>query len=113
MGSGTQESVEQVLRDLRRMGHHGNIVVRTDQESAIIDLLRTVAKERGEARTIFETAAGSESRGNGVAEQKAVNSIEDMVRALMVDLEERCGEPLSVNEPYRLPNGSWSTRATC
>ena len=64
-GSGTQEAVDQILRDLRRMGHHGKIVVKTDQESAIIDLLRTVAKERGEARTVFETAARSDSKGNG------------------------------------------------
>ncbi len=98
-GSGTQEAVGQVLRDLRRMGHHGKIVVKTDQESAIIDLLRTVAKERGEARTVFETAARSDSKGNGEAE-KAVQSIEEMVRTLMVDLEERCGEPLSVTEPF-------------
>ena len=81
------------------MGHHGKIVVKTDQESAIIDLLRTVAKGRGEARTVFETAARSDSKGNGEAE-KAVQSIEEMLRTLMVDLEERCGEPLSVTEPF-------------
>ena len=98
-GSGTQKAVEQILRDLRRMGHHGKIVVRTDQEAAIIDLLRTVAKERGESRTVFETAARSDSKGNGPAE-KAVQSIEEMVRTLMVDLEDRCGEQLSVTEPF-------------
>ena len=98
-GSGTRAAVEQILRDLRRMGHHGKIVVKTDQESAIMDLLRTVAKERGEARTVFETAARSDSKGNGEAE-KAVQSIEEMVRTLMVDLEERCGETLSVTEPF-------------
>ena len=98
------------MRDLRRMGHHGKIVVKTDQESAIIDLLRTVAKERGEARTVFETAARSDSKGNGEAE-KAVQSIEEMLRTLMVDLEERCGEPLSVTEPFS--SGLLSMRATC
>ena len=98
-GSGTQEAVEQVLRDLRRMGHHGKIVVKTDQEAAIMDLLRTVAHQRGEARTVFETAARSDSKGNGEAE-KAVQSIEEMVRTFLVDLEERCGEPLSVIEPF-------------
>ena len=98
-GSGTQEAVDQVLRDLRRMEHHGTIVVKTDQESAIIDLLRAVSKERGEARTVFATAARSDSKGNGEAE-KAVQSIEEMVRTMMVDLEERCGEPLSVTETW-------------
>ena len=88
-GSATQETVEQVLRDLRRMGHHGKIVVKIDQESAIIDLLRTVAKEQGEARTVFETVARSDSKGNGEAE-KAVQSIEEMVHTLLLDLDERC-----------------------
>ena len=74
-GSGTQDAVDQILRDLRRMGHHGNLVVKTDQEAAIIDLLQTVAKERGESRTVFETADRSDSKGNGEA-GKAVQSIE-------------------------------------
>ena len=98
-GSGTKKAVDQILRDLRRMGHHGKVVVKTDQESAIIDLLRVVAQQRGEARTIFTTAARSDSKGNGAAE-KAVQSTEEMVRTLMVDLEERCGEKLSVTEPF-------------
>ena len=98
-GSGTRQAVEQVLRDLRRMGHHGQIVVKTDPEAAIIDVLRVVAQQRGEARIIFETAARSGSKGNGSAE-KAVQSSEEMVRTLMVDLEERCGEKLSVTEPF-------------
>lgn len=45
-GSGTQEAVEQILRDPRRMGHHGKVVVKADQEAAIVDLLQAVAKER-------------------------------------------------------------------
>ena len=72
-GSETRKAVEHILRDLRRMGHHGKIVVKTDQEAAIIDLIRVVAQQRGEARTIFTTAARSDSKGNGPAE-KAVQS---------------------------------------
>ena len=63
--------------------------MKTDQEAAIIDLLRVVAQQRGEARTIFTTAARSDSKGNGPAE-KAVQSVEEMVRTLMVDQEARC-----------------------
>ena len=81
------------------MGHHGKVVVKTDQEAAIRDLLRLVAQQRGEARTVFETAARNDSKGNGAAE-KAVQSIEEMVRTLMVDLEECCGEKLSVTEQF-------------
>ena len=41
-------------------------------------------------------AARSDSKGNGQAE-KAVQSIEEIVRTLFIDLERRCGEELSVH----------------
>ena len=34
-GAGPQHAVSQVLRDLRRMGHHAKVVIKTDQENAI------------------------------------------------------------------------------
>ena len=81
------------------MGHYGSLRVRTDQESSIVDLFKAVAKERGDSPTVLETAARSDSKGNGEAE-KAVQTIEGMVRTLMIDLEERCGERLSVTESF-------------
>jgi len=79
------------------MGHYGDLKVRTDQESAIADLFRAVAKERGSARMVLTHAARSDSKGNGQAE-KAVQSIEEMVRTLFIDLEQRCCEELSVHD---------------
>ena len=81
------------------MGHHAKVVIKTDQEAAIIGLFQTVAKARGVSETIWETAARSDSQGNGEAE-RAVQSIESMVRTLMIDLEERCGETLSVEDDF-------------
>ena len=98
-GASSESAVKQVLKDLRKMGHHGKIVVKTDQESSIIDLFKAVAKERGAAGTILETAARSDSKGNGKSE-KAVQSIEETVRTLMIDLELRCGEKMPVLEPF-------------
>ena len=98
-GAGPQNAVSQVLRDLRKMGHHDKVVIKTDQEAAIIDLFKTVGKARGVSQTILETAARSDSKGNGEAE-RAVQSIESMVRTLMIDLEERCGETLSVEDDF-------------
>ena len=46
-GAGPQNAVSQVLRDLRKMGHHDRVVIKTDQEAAIIDLFQIVAKARG------------------------------------------------------------------
>ena len=92
-------AIRQVLRDLRKMGHYGDLKVRTDQESAIADLFRAVAKERGSARMVLTHAARSDSKGNGQAE-KALQSIEEMVRTLFIDLEQRCGEELSVHDSF-------------
>ena len=42
-------------------------------------------------------APRSDPKGNGQAE-KAVQSVEEMVRIIMVDLESWCGEQLSVTD---------------
>lgn len=36
-GAGQQEAVNQLLKDLRKMGHNDKVVIRTDQEASIID----------------------------------------------------------------------------
>ena len=64
-----------------------------------MDLFKSVAKDRGTSKTILETAPRSDSKANGEAEN-AVQSIEQMVRTLMVDLQERCGEKLYVEEAF-------------
>ena len=81
------------------MGHDVRLRVKTDQESSITDLFRAVAKERGDAKTVLEHAPRSDSKGNGQAE-KAVLSSEELVRTLLIDLEQRCGENLSVTEEF-------------
>ena len=58
-----------------------------------------MARETGSARTILTHAARSDSKGNGQAE-KAVQSIEEMVRTLFIDLEQRFGEELSVHDGF-------------
>ena len=91
MGASAEHAVGQVQKDLRKMGRYGQLRVNMDQESSLTDLFKTVATERGNARTVSTHAARSDSKGNGQAE-KAVQSIEEMVRTLMIDLESRCGE---------------------
>ena len=81
------------------MGHYGRLRVNMDQESSLTDLFRSVARDRGDARTVITHAARSDSKGNGQAE-KAVQPIEEMVRTLMIDLESRCGEELSVEDAF-------------
>ena len=98
-GASAQHAIAQILRDLRKMGHYGHLRVKTDQESSITDLFKAVAKERGDAKTVLEHAPRSDSKGNGQAE-KSVQSIEEMVRTLLIDLEQRCGEYLSVTDDF-------------
>ena len=52
-GAGQQGSVSQLLKDLRKMGHHDKIVIRTDQEASIVDFFKRVAKDRGASKTII------------------------------------------------------------
>ena len=98
-GAGQRGAVSQLLKDLRKLGHHDKIVIRTDQEVSIVDLFKRVAKDRATSKTILETAPRRDTKANGEAEN-AVQSIEQMVRTIMVDLTERCGEDLSVEEAF-------------
>jgi len=77
------------------MGHYARLRVNMDQESSLTDLFKTVARERGDARTVITHAARSDSKGNGQAE-KAVQSIEEIMRTLLIHIEQRCVEKLSV-----------------
>ena len=69
MGASAEHAVKQVLRDLKKMGHYGDLKVKMDQESSLSDLFRAVAKERGSSRTVLTHAARSDSKGNGQAEK--------------------------------------------
>ena len=74
-----------------------------------MDLFKIVAKERGTSKTILETAPRSDSKANGEAEN-AVQTIEQMVRTYMIDLQERVENIC----PWmtRSTHGSWSMRVT-
>ena len=71
--------IEQVARDQMQLGLHGPAVLKSDQEAAIVDLLREVARARGSNRTVLEQSPVGDPAGNGVAEG-AVQSIEKLVR---------------------------------
>ena len=62
-GASAEHALGRILRDLRKMGHYGSLRVKTYQESSITDLFKAVAKERGESRTVLETAPRSDSKG--------------------------------------------------
>ena len=45
-GGGVDWLVGQLLRDLRKLGVHGKVILKSDQENAILDVLNDVCKQR-------------------------------------------------------------------
>ena len=82
-----------MLRDVRKCGYHGKVVFRTDGEPAILDLMGEVARLRGDLPTVLEHGAPGESQSNGFVE-RAIRSVEDMIRTHKLALEEKIGEVL-------------------
>ena len=95
-GTSTERIADQRERDLRKMGYYGLVVIKTDQEPALLDLAREVAQRRGNSRTVLESAPRGDSQGNGHAE-RAVKSVEEVVRLQKLALEDRLGEKLPVS----------------
>ena len=78
------------------MGFHGKLVLKGDQEAAIEDLMREVARFRGNAETIVEMSPVRDSASNGIAE-KGVQTIEGLLRSHIMELDEKLGRKLSLD----------------
>ena len=86
---------QRVVRDVERLGHHRRLVIRCDQEAAFKSLVTEVARLRGDAVTMSQDSAVGHSQGNGCIE-RAVRTVEGMVRTLKLDLEARVSETLKI-----------------
>ena len=95
-GAGVEWIAKQMLRDVRKCGYHGRVVFRTDGEPAILDLMGEVARLRGDLPTVLEHGAPGDSQSNGFVE-RAIRSVEDMIRTHKLALEEKIGEVLKVD----------------
>merc|ERR1711994_297988 len=69
-------------------GFNGKVILKGDQEAAIEDLMREVAKHRGDLETVLEFSPVRDSSGNGAAE-KGVQTIEGLVHTHLLELDER------------------------
>ena len=94
-GVGGGYAVSQYIRDIKKFGHHHKILIRSDGEHAIRDLLSRVsalrASETLQAETVMEQSPAGDSKANGRAE-RAVQSIEKQVRVLKLAVEEHMGK---------------------
>ena len=48
-GGSHKEVIKLIIKDLTRCGYHGKVILKGDQEPAIEDLMREVARARGSA----------------------------------------------------------------
>ena len=90
--------VAQTLRDFKRLGHNGDMVLRSDGEPALVDLTKELAKGRANRRTVIEHSVPGDSQENGSME-RGVRSVEEMTRVLKIYLEHRLTTRLEVAHP--------------
>ena len=88
-GVGGGFAVKQMNRNIKKFGHHSKIMIRSDGEFAIRDLLDKVCELRA-SETILETTPVGDSRANGRAE-RAVQTIEKQARILKLSTEDHLG----------------------
>ena len=76
-GGGVHWLVEQLLRDSRNMGAHGKVILNSDQENSILDVLSDVCKQRRKdndsAVALVESSPKGESQSSGIAESGTVS----------------------------------------
>ena len=89
-GAGGGYIVKQYDRDVKKLGYHHKILIRSDGEPAIKDLLNKVAELRA-PETVLENSPAGDSKANGRAE-RAVQAVEKQTRVLKIATEENLGE---------------------
>ena len=72
--------IQQCARDLERLGHYGQITLKSDQEAAIVDV----------RRTLLEHSPAADSQSNGFIERR-IRSVGEMTRVILFDLLGRFG----------------------
>ena len=97
-GAGLEWTAKQVCRDLLKFGIGGQVVLKGDQEPALVSVIEDVVKQRGGGRTVPEYSPKGESQSNGVAE-RGVQTIEGLVRSHKLDLEEKIGSKVPIEKP--------------
>ena len=67
-GTEFQWIAAQLDSDVEKFGYHGRLVVKSEQEPAIVDLMRSLAKRRTSGATVLEQSKAYDSKSNGRAE---------------------------------------------
>ena len=81
-----------------KFGIRGNVTFKTDQEPALVDLANQICALRPESRSCITHSGVGDSKGNGFAE-RAVQSVEEMVRVQKLAVESRIKAKLPCVHP--------------
>ena len=88
----------QLEKDVRKFGHHGRVVVKSDGEPAARDLMKQLARRRANLPTVIERSKPYDSKSNGRAEN-TVRRIECQVRTMRLALQEALKFEVNVHHP--------------
>ena len=85
--------------NIEEFGYGGALVlIRSDQEPAIVDVQRAVIDKRGNAPTIPVNSPGGDSQSNGRVEN-AIKKVRNMVKTILSSLELRLGVRVPRDHP--------------
>ena len=98
-GSSGRFAVDKAMDFIHGQGDSGaKIVVKTDQEPAILTWVKDLVDAREEGRTITEHSPVKSSGSNGRAE-RAAQTLEGQIRVLLLSFEQHVGAKVDVREP--------------
>ncbi len=98
-GAGEVWMTEQIVEDIETVGlANERIIVKADQEPAIIDVQRGVAKARAGHGTALENSKVGDSNSNGRIE-RCIQDFKGLVRTLRSDVEAKIGEKINLEHP--------------
>ena len=86
-GRAFEDTVDQAVGKAHRFGHLGRVLLKTDNEPALIDLRNGVAEKLG-MQVVPESPPAHEPESNGMVEHGA-KQVKGMIRTLMLALEAR------------------------
>ena len=90
---------EQIIDDLETVGlANERIVIKADQEVAITDLQRSVARLRKDYGSALEQSRVGDSNSNGRIE-RAIQDLKGLIRTLKASLEIKVGSRINLSDP--------------
>eukprot|EP00969_Alexandrium_andersonii_P049691 2180956-Alexandrium_andersonii.AAC.1 len=91
------DAVDQAAASIRRLGHHQRVLLKTDNEPALVDLRRVVAVRLG-VQIVLESPPACEPQANGAIEN-AVRQLKGLIRTLMLALQEQIQGEIPADHP--------------